>query len=72
MMGFLVQQERRVQVIVTDLHDGRPSETVVTLDEADEKEVDEWPKAKKAKASLKRTGARRELSIFPSFLHEKG
>ena len=58
MMGFLVQQERRVQVIVTDLHDGWPSETVVTLDEADEKEVDDWPKAKKAKASLKQTGAR--------------
>ena len=58
MMGFLVQQERRVQVIVTDHHDGWPSETVVTLDEADEKEVDGWPKAKKAKAPLKQIGAR--------------
>ena len=58
MMGFLVQQERQVQVIVNDRHDGRPSETVVSLDEADEKEVDEWPKAKKAKGSLKQKGAR--------------
>jgi len=58
MMGFLIQQERRVQVIVNDHHDGWPTETVVTLDEADEKEVDEWPKAKKAKSSLKQSGAR--------------
>ena len=57
MMGFLVQQERRIQVIVNDYH-GWSSKTVVTLDEADEKEVDEWPKAKKAKGSLKQTAAR--------------
>jgi len=58
MMGFLIQQKRRIQVIVNSHGDGWPSKTVVTLNEADEKEVDEWPRAKKAKGSLKQTGAR--------------
>ncbi|KAH6865309.1 hypothetical protein BKA58DRAFT_242644 [Alternaria rosae] len=57
--GFLVQQERRVQVTVCDRNISwcTPGE-VVTLDEADEKEVDEWLRVKKVKSLLEQAEGR--------------
>ncbi|KAI4929215.1 hypothetical protein J4E86_011743 [Alternaria arbusti] len=72
MKGILVRQERRIQVI---LH--RPDTDwyalgiLVKLDEADEKEVEDMCKAKKAKALLAPVQAEQDLGFLPSLFGDK-